>query len=74
MRIFLIIAFVALLLCLGVVIYIGFDLHKNTVKMRRDCSLCALRKTADCPWSNCYLYDGHPYFKKIPRRSKNAKH
>ena len=73
MRTFLIIAFVVLLLCLGVVIYICIGLHKDTAKMKRDCDRCALKRTPECPWSTCYLYDGHPYFKKISRRFKHVK-
>ena len=62
-------ALIVLLVCLGVVIRIGIWLHKETVKMSRACDRCALQRTEGCPWSNCYLYDGHPYFKKVSRRS-----
>ena len=68
-QIFLVVALIIMLACLGVVIYIGCDLHNDAVKMRRDCSRCALRRTAKCPWFNCWLYDGHPYFQKIPRKN-----
>ena len=77
MRIFLLIAFVVLLLCLGVVVYIGIDLHKDTVKMRRNCKRCALSGMSNiglCPWADCFFDENHPYFKKMPRGSKNAKH
>jgi len=74
MKTFLLIALVVMLLCLGVVIYIGVDLYKITAKMRRECKRCARRGQTDAQCSSCFFDESHPYFKKIPRRSKNAKH
>lgn len=68
-QIFLVVALVVMLACLGVVLYIGYDLHKDAAKMRRDCCNCALKRTKQCPWLDCYVYAGHPYFQKIPRKN-----